>query len=50
MRRREDSMLSRVFGTALVGVFLAGGFLASVLLLVAIVAGLWRFISWAVGA
>lgn len=46
----RDSPLSRIFGVTVAGVLAGGTLLAAVLLLAAVIAGLLRFISWAVGA
>lgn len=49
-KKRQDSPVVRTVGIAFVSLMIGGGLLASVLVLVAIVAGLWRFVCWAIGA
>lgn len=49
-KKRQDSPVVRTVGIAFASLMVGGGLLACVLALVAIVAGLWRFVCWAVGA
>lgn len=48
--RRQENRAARMLGTAFVVGLVGFAVVASALLAVAIVAGLWRFITWAVGA
>ena len=49
-RRREDNRAARMLGTAFVVGLVGFAVVASALLAVAVVAGLWRLIAWAVGS
>ena len=49
-RKRQDNAAARAAGMAIVTLFVGGGLVLSVTLLVAIVAALVKFIGWAVGA
>ena len=49
-KKRTDNRAARMLGTAFVVGLVGFAVVASALLAVAVVAGLWRFISWAVGA
>lgn len=49
-KKRQDSPFVRSVGIAFASLMIGGALLACVLVLVAIVAGLWRFVCWAVGA
>lgn len=49
-RKRTEDGCARSIGVALVALFMVGCTIASLLLMVAVIAGLWRFVCWAVGA
>ncbi len=49
-KKRQDSPVVRTVGIAFASLMVGGGLLACVLALVAVVAGLWRFVCWAIGA
>lgn len=48
-KRTEDGC-ARSIGVALVALFMVACTIASVLLMVAVIVGLWMFVCWAVGA
>lgn len=48
--RRQENRAARALGGCLVAGVIVFCVVASMLLAVAIVAGLWRFITWAMGA
>lgn len=50
MPRRQENRAARAFGGLFAAAIVAFFAVTTVLAMVAVVAGLWRFISWAVGA
>ena len=48
--KRTEGGCVRSIGVALVALFMVGCTIASLLLMVAVIVGAWRFIAWAVGA
>lgn len=48
--RRQENRAARALGGLFAAAIVAFFAIATVMAMVAVVAGLWRFISWAVGA